>query len=1009
MSYYQNLNLEQKKAVEFKEGPLLIVAGAGTGKTTVITERIGWLIKTRKLNPEQVLALTFTDKAAGEMEERVDKLLPYGYVDLWISTFHSFAQRILEQHGLDIGLPGDFKLLDQTQGWLMVRQNLEKFKLDYYRPLGNPTKFIHALIKHFSRCKDELVFPRDYLDYAEKLRLDADARQEESVALEVKRLEEVANAYHVYQQLLLDNNALDFGDLINYCLKLFKDRPQILKKYRDQFHYVLVDEFQDTNHAQFQLIKLLAEPRNNITVVGDDDQSIYAFRGSSISNILEFKKDFPKAEEVFLNTNYRSNQNILDPAYKFIQLNNPNRLEVKLKTKDTALSKKLKSALKGKGIIEHLHQESLDDEVAMVINKIQELYSQGDSSWNDFAILVRANDQANVFTAGLETAGLPFQFVASKGLYLKSVVMDTIAFLKMLDNYHESPAYFRLLMSPIVNLLPKDLINLTHLANKKSWSLYETSRQFMGQIAISEKSQNSLDKIISLIEKHASLAKEKSVVQVTLSFLEQSGYIKWIDKQAEQAKRETFNYLGQFYKKIKDFESSHDDKSIKTYLHNLDLELESGEQGKLQSLLAEEGPDTIKVMTVHQAKGLEFKYVFIVNLVDRRFPTTQRSESIELPDELVKEIIPEGDIHLQEERRLFYVAITRAKEGLFFTSAEDYGGQRKKKLSRFLSEIGLGDDKQQPATRLDAKRAGLSVTEGVGKFEKIKENQEQKARPPARDQLPAKFSFTQLKAFETCPLQYKYAHILKIPVKGKGQFSFGKTMHNTLHKFFDLIRERSQSKQAELFGQDKFDKSNKSNKFNKLDKLISLEELLKLYEAAWIDDWYESKSQKEEYYKKGREILKNFYNQLPEPIIIPQFLEKPFNVKIGERTIKGIIDRVDKLPDGSIEIIDYKTGKPKEEDKLSFDDKEQLLIYQIAATEVLKEKVSKLTFYYLDNNAPISFLGEENDLEKIKNKVTEEISQIETTDFKEDAKIVTPSLHKCKFCDFKDICGYKVI
>lgn len=1002
MTYADKLNPEQKRAVQHADGPLLIVAGAGTGKTTVITERIGWLIQNQKINPDQVLALTFTDKAAGEMEERVDKLLPYGYVDLWVSTFHSFAQRILEQHGIDIGLPDDFKLLDNTQSWLLVRQNLEKFNLDYYRPLGNPTKFIHALIKHFSRCKDELVFPRDYLDYAEKLRLDSGARKEESVELEVKRLEEVANAYHIYQQLLLDENALDFGDLINYCLKLFQDRPQILEKYHNQFQYILVDEFQDTNYAQYELIKLLAKPKNNITVVGDDDQSIYKFRGASISNILEFNKDFPKAEEVFLNTNYRSKQNILDLAYKFIQLNNPNRLEVKLKTgkdsppkagppKAEKLNKELKSALKGKGIIEHLHQETLDDEVAGVVNKIQELYSKGESQWSDFAILVRANDQANAFTAGIETAGLPYQFVALKGLYLKSVVMDVIAFLKMLDNYHESPAYFRLLMSPVVKLQPKDLINLSHLATKKSWSLYETSRQYAGLIKVSEKSQKAIEKIVSLIEKHTAIAKEKSVAKVVLSFLEEGGYIKWIDKQAEQQKRETFNYLGQFYKRIKDFEKDNDDKSIKAYLSNLDLELESGEQGRLQSLLEEEGPDTIKVMTVHQAKGLEYKYVFLVNLVDRRFPTTQRSEPIELPDDLVKEIIPEGDIHLQEERRLFYVGMTRAKEGLFFTSAEDYGGQRKKKLSRFLSEIGIGQESEK------MKSKEKKDLEAIKKF-KTKDQ-----RPMTHRDIPARFSFTQLKAFETCPLQYKYAHILRIPVKGRYTYSFGKTMHNTLQKFFHLLRERSQSQQADLFNRAQLDKSIKSI------KSASLDELLKLYEENWLDDWYENKAHKDEYFKKGKKVLKEFYNNLPEPIIIPKFLEKGFNVKIGEHTIKGVIDRVDKLDDGTIELLDYKTGRPKEEDKLSLDDKEQLLIYQIAAINVLNEKVSKLTFYYLDNNTSVSFLGEDDDLEKIKQKVVETIEQIKNLEFIDDSKIATPSLHKCKFCDFKDVCEYKVI
>ena len=277
IKYLVDLNEEQLEAVTFGEGPLLIVAGAGTGKTTVITRRIAYLIEQKSLKPEEILAVTFTDKAAEEMEERVDKLLPYGYLDLWISTFHSFAQRILQEYGLDIGLPTNFKVLDPTSAWLLIRKNLDRFNLDYYRPLGNPTKFIHALIEHFARCKDQGIYPEDYLEYAKKIERDFKGKNSGNKELdetEVKRIKEIAKAYETYQQILLENSALDFGDLINYTLLLFRKRPQILKKYRDQFKYILVDEFQDTNWAQYELVKLLAEPRRNITVCADDDQCL---------------------------------------------------------------------------------------------------------------------------------------------------------------------------------------------------------------------------------------------------------------------------------------------------------------------------------------------------------------------------------------------------------------------------------------------------------------------------------------------------------------------------------------------------------------------------------------------------------------------------------------------------------------------------------------------------------------------------------------------------------------
>ena len=288
-----NLNDAQRRAVTHGDGPLLIVAGAGTGKTTVITSRVAWLITQGKANANQVLALTFTDKAAGEMEERIDRLVPYGTVDLWVSTFHGFCQRILASHAVDIGLPGNFRLLNATQQWLLAREHLDDFKLKYYRPLGNPTKFIHALISHIARAKDEAVSPDDYLRFARELQLNADAdhfvkqilSDEERAQLtakeirelavqEIAKITEVAEAYHVYQRLLLDQGRMDFGDLITYTLQLFRRRPKLLAQYRAQFAYMLVDEFQDTNWAQYELVKLLAESKRNITVVGDDDQCL---------------------------------------------------------------------------------------------------------------------------------------------------------------------------------------------------------------------------------------------------------------------------------------------------------------------------------------------------------------------------------------------------------------------------------------------------------------------------------------------------------------------------------------------------------------------------------------------------------------------------------------------------------------------------------------------------------------------------------------------------------------
>src|SRR3990170_5095616 len=442
------LNLDQKKAVGFGVGPLLVVAGAGTGKTSVITHRIKHLIQKKKVSPKEILALTFTEKAAGEMLDRVGDVMPLGYEEPWISTFHSFADRILHTEGLEIGLDPSFKVLSGPEQWILFRKNLFKFELKYFRPLGNPTKFISAILKFISRLQDENISPEDFEKFVQSTSLENEEKE---------RIFELAHVYTEYTRLKLEKSKMDFGDLITWTLKLFKERPHILEKYRKQFKHVLLDEFQDTNFAQYELIKLLCplemEDRS-LVVVGDDSQSIYKFRGAAVSNILQFMEDYPKAERVTLLKNYRSGQKVLDPSYKLIVNNNPDTLESKL-----GISKELISQIKTKGISPEICQaEGLEDEVGFVIKKIYEvLGKEPEYTYKDVAILARANSHLDPFLMALRKHGLPYQLVGNRGLYDRDEIRDVIALLRVIANPKDGVSLYRVLNIPSLEIDGDDI------------------------------------------------------------------------------------------------------------------------------------------------------------------------------------------------------------------------------------------------------------------------------------------------------------------------------------------------------------------------------------------------------------------------------------------------------------------------------------------------------------------------------------------------------------------------
>jgi DNA helicase-2/ATP-dependent DNA helicase PcrA len=980
----EGLNPAQKTAVGHGTGPLLIVAGAGTGKTTVLTRRYVHLMHSEKLTTENILAVTFTEKAAGEMEDRVLQLLPNGTYDFWISTFHGLCQRLLETYALEIGLPNRFRLLTETDGWLLLKRHIDDLPLDHYRPLGNPVKFLAELLKHFSRAKDEGVTPEQYLRFAEEAVLDGDA---EFVTGERKRLKELADCYCAYQKILRDEGALDFGDLIVETLRLLRERPRVLKELRARFKYVLVDEFQDTNWAQYELIKLLAGDDQNLTVVGDDDQSIYKFRGASLANILQFKDDFPKAATVTLTENYRSQQEILDAAYTCIEKNNPNRLEVRLK--DEGLVKKLTAARGTGGGLDLAWYRTLEEEAEGVAMRIRELKEEDQTlRWSDMAILSRSNDGAEPFIRALERHGIPFRFYALRGLYGKPVVLDLASMFSLLDGYRESSAVWRVMAAPCYQFGSRDLSTFLQYASRKTGSsLWSAVEQYRVVPDLSDDARRKAELLASHMANLAESAKRETPLRMLQLTLDKTGYLGAIMKLPEGEKIEAINTLNAFADRLRRYEQSTHAPSLKGFMEEFRLEIESGEEGALNAD-PNEGPELVKVLTVHASKGLEFRHVFIVSLVDQRFPTRPRTDAIPLPNGLVNERLPEGNVHLEEERRLFYVAVTRAKDSVTLSGAEQYGGTRKKKPSVFLGEMGLDVSALQPRASTDL--LSLAPPTAISDQDLL---EEQEAFP-----LKRRFSFTQLAAFRNCPLQYKFAHVYKIPILGSHQKSFGNCIHLTFQDIWTLHDERGKSQQGDLFSAPQPVVAPTAG-FR-----VSFEEALDIYERRWSenDDWYERKSSYDEYYAKGKEAIKRMMAEWTVATPDVAFLEKPFDWSIGQHSIRGKIDRMDRNGQGGFNIVDYKTGSPKTTDTIETKDKEQLWIYQLAM-EDMGLAITGLRYSYVltGDVADVELLTGEDKLD-FRQEVMERMNDILLSKFP-----ATPSMWTCKFCDFKEICEFR--
>lgn len=637
MSIYDTLNEQQKEAVFHTEGPLLILAGAGSGKTRVLTHRIAYLIEERGVNPWNILAITFTNKAAGEMRDRVDRLVGFGAESIWVSTFHSTCVRILRRYIDRIGFDTNFTIYDSDDQKSLMR--------DVCRVLDVDTKKYkeRMFLSAISAAKDEMITPDEY-----ELNAAGDFGKQK-----------IAQVYREYERQLHANNALDFDDLLLKTVQLFQTQPDVLESYQERFRYIMVDEYQDTNTVQFKFVSLLAAKYQNLCVVGDDDQSIYKFRGANIRNILNFEQEFQNARVIKLEQNYRSTQNILNAANAVIQ-NNRGRKDKTLWTDN------------GDGEKVHLRQfDTAYDEAEFVADDIRKNIGNG-GTYQDYAILYRTNAQSRMFEEKFVACNIPYKIVGGVNFYARREIKDLLCYLKTIDNGRDDLAVRRIINVPKRGIGLTTITRIQESAAAREIGFYEA---LLGLDLIPgvARAASKLDSFVALIEYFKRRSDEVSITDLMNEIIEKTGYIENLEAEDKEDAQARIENIEELVSKIAAYEEQCAAEQVKPSLSQF-LE-EVALVADIDSL--EENPDYVVLMTLHSAKGLEFPHVYLVGMEDGLFPSYMT-------------ITSDNDEDLEEERRLCYVGITRAEQELTMTCARKRmtrGETHYNRISRFLQEI----------------------------------------------------------------------------------------------------------------------------------------------------------------------------------------------------------------------------------------------------------------------------------------------------------------------------------
>jgi DNA helicase-2/ATP-dependent DNA helicase PcrA len=969
-----DLNPEQRMAIEHGEGPLLVIAGPGSGKTRVITRRIVHLLESVPgLRPENILALTFTDKAAGEMRSRVSKELPGLDVTPHISTFHSFCYAVLRQHHFER------KLLDKVDIWIFLRRRMEYLGLEYYQKLASPGAFLHDLNNFFSQCQDELIGPDEFEAYLRRREAEFQTRapgldptERELQQEEIRKQQELARVFRTSRRLIEEAGYSSLGTLISEVVQLWEGQPELLEEFRQRFKYILVDEFQDSNYGQVQLLKQLVAPPFNITAVGDPDQAIYRFRGAAHGTFEMFKEVFPSPREIYLNRNYRSTRKILRASDVVIARNTRDGVKPKLVTENP----------EGSNVFLLLSPD-YTVEANGVAGLIEDLVRRK-KSFRDIAVLYRAHAHRDLLVREFRKRKIPF-VIRGLSLLSTTVIRDLLAYLRLVHSPHDNVSLTRTLLQRRWKIPEVLVMEFRKRAATNRCSIFDALREAEQSLFKRELEDTHWLELKSLL---GELGKKAAHVPVTslLDMMSERLDLKFIRGSSDAACLEAFR------KFLAGWEEKSETRKLSEFMEYFNYFLEAG--GKIEAPEPPDSVNAVQMMTVHSSKGLEFPVVFILSVAPRRFPHGEQRPVIEFPDELRKGPVPPANLHLEEERRLFYVAMTRAQEQLYISSV----GKKEKKRSVFIddllsdpvvqgrdiSEIDL--EKIPEKQEAESGTTGESV-KGIGPVQPGLFEEPACApdavRPPLAEwalAVPAdhpngklRLSATAIETYLECPLKFKFSHLYRIPTGPQAALTFGNIMHQSVRQYFKLRKD----------GQ------------------VSFDELSQFYLSSWKNAGFQDSYQEETYRKAGLNQLREFtelHNAIPIAAEKVK-MEVRFELEIQDVLLEGRIDQINPVkPENplQVQLIDYKTGRPRSQKDA--DSSLQLSVYALAARKQLGLEPQGLIFYNLTSNQQVASVRTHKELEAVQQKIIAIAEEIRRMIFPP-----TPGF-QCRFCEFVPIC-----